>query len=371
MAQSLSRPGITKLIDTTLKDNAQQYITAARLRSVVNPIVDSTYGMKTIWAGTIDWQATNDGANSNVDYVVVTESYADTNFMPDNNVPSIGGGYSPRYSILDGGLNIVASNGTGTGTLLDVATTTTPQSPIANGSLGKGARFNLTITNGICTGIQVANPGTGYSSTYLKASGPIGDYIFPTVTFTSGGRVPTIQFSTFCFVYPGSANRVVYNSDGTVEFEWYVMIDTLNNDLPINRNSFSDSSVVQINYKDRTGPNVPKIRIAIPSIPGTATYSSPGGLVPGTPSTYNHYHLTSNTTTAVTYDIIQPSWISGAKSTQSNLWVAAGSGPPEYGTGFGFTQYNKLTNIGSPAVTNCKADIEIRIPIINSTPVII
>jgi len=370
MAQSLSRPGITKLIDTTLKDNAQQYITAARLRSVVNPIVDSTYGMKTIWAGTIDWKATGI-SNDNIDYLVITENYADTNFIPDNNVPSQAGGYPGRYSILDGGLNIVASNGTGTGTLLDVATTTTPQSPIANGSLGKGARFNLTITNGICTGIQVANPGTGYSSTFLKTSGLIGDYIFPTVTFTSGGRVPTIQFSTRSYFYPIRADGV-YTSNGLMEFSWNVMVDTINADLPINRNSFTDSSVIQINYKDRTGPNVPKTRIAIPSIPGSfVSYpgSTPPAGAPAGSSSYNHYH--NPMIAAASYDIIQPSWISGAKSTQSNTWEGAGEDINEYGTGFWFTQFNRLTNIGTTPVTFCKADIEIRIPIINPSPVII
>lgn len=367
MAQPLSRPGITKLIDTTLKDNTQQYITAARLRSVVNPIVDSTYGMKTIWAGTIDWLARNSGSNDNIDYVVVTENYADTNFIPDNNIPSISGGFPGRYSILDGGLNILADNGTGNGTISNAVTTTTPNSPISNASKGMGARFNLVITGGVCTGIEVSNPGTGYSFSYIKDTGSIGDYIFPTVPYTSGGRVPTIQFSTFSYFFPPTPNRVYYTTDGFVEFTWNVMVDNLNAILPINRAVNTDSNVIQINHAPKSGTNTPKIRIAVPASPGATTSS--GTIVPPASSSYNHYH--GPITAAASYDIVQQPWITGARSQNTNLWIAAGEGVSEYGSGFSFTQWNKLTNLGSPAITFCKADIEIRIPIINPTPVII
>ena len=372
MAQPLSRSAINKLVDATLKDNNQQYITAARLRSVVNPIVDSTYGMKTIWSGTIDWKATGATSSNNVDYLVITENYADTNWIPDINTPSVSGSYPGRYSIIDGGLNIVADNGTGNGTISNVVTTTTPQAPIANGSKGMGARFDLVITNGVCTGIQTTNPGTGYSFSYIKNSGLIGDYIFPNVNFTSGGRVPTIQFSTRSYFFPWRVDGVYLNSDGSMEYGWNVMVDTLNTTLPVNRIVNGDSSVIQINYTDKTGTNTPKIRIAVPTIPGSfvsASGTNPPSGAPSGSSSYNHYH--NPMIAAASYDIIQPSYCTGARSTQTGTWAGAGEDINEYGPGFWFNQWNRLTNIGTSPITFCKADIEIRVPIINSTPVII
>ena len=371
MAQPLSRPGITKLIDTTLKDNSQQYITAARLRSVVNPIVDSTYGMKTIWAGCMEWQATitsSPDSTNNIDYVTVTEAYADTNWFPDTSDYDAS---ASRYSIVDAGLNILADNGTGTGTISDCVTTTTSFSPSNIGAKGGGARFNLTISNGQCVGIEVTNPGTGYSLTYTKA--PLaykGDFIFPNVNFTSGGRVPTLKFSTFSAVWPSKTEIAYTDSNGQVDYAWNVFLPDLITKIPVPTTAYVDSNIIQINVKDRTGIYTPTLTIAIPAIPGSFVSYPGSASAPGAPSgssTYNHYH--NPMIAAATYTIDRPVTVSGARSQQTSNWIAAGEGVAEYITGFFFKQWNRRSNTSN--VIKCRTDIEIRVPIINPTPVII
>lgn len=368
MAQPLSRPGITKLIDTTLKDNSQQYITAARLRSVVNPIVDSTYGMKTIWAGSLVWQAnTSLGNSNNVDYVCVTEAYADTNWFPDINEVAADGGYRQRYRITDAGVNIIADNGTTTGTIANVATTTINATPASVEARGAGARFNLTILSGQCVGIEVTNPGTGYSYSYIRDTPGqyLGDKIIPTVSFTIGGRVPTIEFSTESIVWPANAPLAFKDTDGSVVYTWNVVSNNFFGTIPIPAEAFYESTVIQLNCKDRTGTDTPKTRIAIPAIPGIPNYTNP--LIIGTSSTYPHYHSTTNA--AATYTIDRPFTVTGAKSVTSTNWKGQGENIMDWSGGFYFQQWNVVSNTSTSLI--CKADIEIRIPIINPTPVII
>ena len=149
-------------IAANLKDNGTQFITAEKLRNTLTPIVNSTYGLKTIWAGYI---YSSFGSNRiNYQYY---ENYYDPYYFPSVQDP-LGAltlnSLLNKYQVTDKG------SGLRVNTLADGSFTNVPATLLStntsNGRFGGGLTFDGTITAGALSSLTVNNPGIGYIDGY-------------------------------------------------------------------------------------------------------------------------------------------------------------------------------------------------------------
>ena len=182
----MALPVNKKILDSTIAtnlpiNNGQQLITAEKLQQTLTPIVNSTFGLKTIWAGYMFASINTDNVypsgspfdppifpqNATLEAalgVFVQERYYDPNYFPALDPNSLDtatyalASYQAtgcRYKITNVGANLV------NGTFYNVATAI--KNTTENTSfVGIGLTFDVVVAGGTLRAIKVNNPGTGY-----------------------------------------------------------------------------------------------------------------------------------------------------------------------------------------------------------------
>jgi hypothetical protein len=176
----MSLPVNKKTLDTTIDTNIKannppnQSITAEVLHDTLIPIVNSTFGLKTIWCGilrTFD----NYTSTANKHSFKVVEDYYDPNYFPSlspTTLTSAGGvaDYQQvgcRYKLLTVGSTITPGTYLNCGTTITTAGTTQTEDLTRSGTVWRpasGLTFDILVgSGGTVTGIVVNNSGSGYS----------------------------------------------------------------------------------------------------------------------------------------------------------------------------------------------------------------
>ena len=191
-------------IAANLKDNGTQFINAEKLRNTLTPIVNSTYGLKTIWAGHIY----SSFASARFNYQFYENYYDPYYFPPVQDTSSIIlNSQLNKYQVtnLGSGLRINSlADGSFTNVSATLLTTNT-----GNGIYGGGLTFDGTITAGSLSSLTVNNPGIGYVDGYLTNTllqlnlGGIG-----------GSITPKLKFNLQRTIWPGDNN-------GNTENGWW------------------------------------------------------------------------------------------------------------------------------------------------------
>ena len=189
----MSLPVNKKTLDTTIDTNIKannppnQSITAEVLHDTLIPIVNSTFGIKTIWGGYIN--ASDDSGSGNNWVFKVAENYYDPNYFPalDPNTltpadPSTLGQVGNRYRVTNFGSGLTDTP--------SVTVTTTEKTPIGSNSKSwrpvGGLTFDVKIVGGTLVGLKVNNPGYGYSWTQLYGSNTIVPQV---IILNTGGTI--------------------------------------------------------------------------------------------------------------------------------------------------------------------------------------
>jgi hypothetical protein len=211
MAAPLSRLGQITQAEVLINDNTNQDISALDVRNTLTGIIDSNTGMKTIWVGTIKSTfaltitsvigtgkrfiaATRTG-------VRVIETYSDPYFFPPT---------PAKYLITNAGSGIQ-----GSATQKNIPTSLVLPASDTDYRFGGGLTFDCTVntTSLTLSSINVANPGSGYSSLLLASSDPgwgIVELNFPLVTVKP---VVKIQLSTVVAAANGDTNTGDISAD--------------------------------------------------------------------------------------------------------------------------------------------------------------
>jgi hypothetical protein len=206
MSLPVNKKKLDSIVGTTLATNGTQAITATVLQNALYPIINSTFGLKTIWTGQIyldcGWSRTNHPEDRSA--WNIRENYYDPNyFAPDNN--SNMADPLNRYIVTNVGSGLLADNGTPNGTFTNAGTTNLQIMSAG----GNGLTFNGIITAGILTSISVNNPGTGYY--YGWNSDNIQRV---RLNVTNSGNPPEIKFNLT------NALNVAYNDTQFYSSNW-------------------------------------------------------------------------------------------------------------------------------------------------------
>ena len=174
MALPVNKKTLDTRIDTSLATNTSQAITATVLRNTLTPIVNSTFGLKTIWCGII--RSYDDSADSGNNHTFkVVEDYYDPNYFPSlspTTLTSTGGvaDYQQvgcRYKLLTVGSAITPGTYYNCSTTITTAGSTQTENLTRSGTIWRpasGLTFDILVgSGGTVTGIVVNNPGSGYS----------------------------------------------------------------------------------------------------------------------------------------------------------------------------------------------------------------
>lgn len=208
-------------IAANLKDNGTQFITAEKLRNTLTPIVNSTYGLKTIWAGYIHTSWTSN--RSNYQYY---ENYYDPYYFPPVQDPGgalVLNSALNKYQVtnLGSGLRI---NNLPDGSFTNVSATLLSTNT-SNGVYGGGLTFDGTITGGVLSSLTVNNPGMSYIDGYLTNTA-----LQLNLGGTGGSITPKLKFNLSRTIWPAD------NSGGTANGWWSnannVFIPNIANILP-------------------------------------------------------------------------------------------------------------------------------------------
>ena len=166
----MSLPVNKKTLDTTIDTNlptqipGEQLITAQKLRETLTPIVNSTFGLKTIWAGLLQFSDKSTSGNQNV--FKVYEDYYDPNYLPSLNPTTLDRPLSEyqqdgnRYKLVNVGAGMTPNTYTNIASALisNSATTNLAWRPPT------GLTFDVVVgSGGTVTAFKVNNPGSGYS----------------------------------------------------------------------------------------------------------------------------------------------------------------------------------------------------------------
>lgn len=165
-------------ISSNLKDQdpGEQFITAARLRGALNPIVDATNNMKTIWSGTVrvrtQWYKgdypDNVQCDSRYNAIWVQEDYYDNEYFPALDRGNLDRPLEEytlegcRYRIINQGSGLPNGFHYNIGTDSLINNQGASQNYNANVYGGFGLTLNCKVDNGSLTAVQVVNPGSGY-----------------------------------------------------------------------------------------------------------------------------------------------------------------------------------------------------------------
>lgn len=179
----MALPVNKKILDSTIVtnlpiNNGQQLITAEKLQQTLTPIVNSTFGLKTIWAGYMFASINLDDVypqpfgsptypiNTDLENAIgvfVQERYYDPNYFPALDPNSLDTSFpitsyqaaGCRYKLTNIGATLV--NGTFYNRPTQIKNTTENTSFV-----GTGLTFDVLVTGGGVRAIKVNNPGTGY-----------------------------------------------------------------------------------------------------------------------------------------------------------------------------------------------------------------
>ena len=239
----MSLPVNKKTLDTTIDTNlptqvpGEQLITAQKLRETLTPIVNSTFGMKTIWAGIIRSAENSSSSNNNWIFKVV-EDYYDPNYFPSLNPTNLTSGLAAyqqagcRYKLLTVGSGLTANY-----TYNNCATTVTTPGTVQSANLtvssvvwrpASGLTFDvLTGPLGTVVGIKVNNPGSGYSwcgnnegvapinqvvTLVIPSSTPVTVEIDLSRVVSSSNSSPTADYPAVTLPYNGNSKKVMVHN---------------------------------------------------------------------------------------------------------------------------------------------------------------
>ena len=245
MALPVNKKTLDKNIeDNILLNNNSQFITAQRLQNTLYPIVNSTYGLKTIWAGRIiiDCGTTSSaGATARLGWMV-TENYWDPNyFSPDN--PANMTDPLNRYIVTNIGSNLLADNGTPNGPFSNKSVTN-----LQIGLGGYGLTFNGTVANGTLSSLSVNTVGAGYSYGVQNIPAPPFPSIYTqrmnlNLSTGSGGAVlPEIKFNL--------TNAVTIANTDTQYYQDYWVTNYFNVFIPNKLNAVGTSECINLSWSD-------------------------------------------------------------------------------------------------------------------------
>jgi len=208
MSLPVNKQKLDSIIDITLDTNGTQAITAPILQDALYPIINSTFGLKTIWAGELQANMAS-ATRSSFDLI---ERYYDPNYFPPIQDPSgalVLNSVLNKYKITTLGSGLLADNSTSTGAFTNA--TVVPSSTVANVNYGQGLTFDGYITAGVLTTLTVNNPGTGYAiNLYQNALTSIPYTI--NLSVISGGVRPVIEFNLANTIYPAAAYNQTANN---------------------------------------------------------------------------------------------------------------------------------------------------------------
>lgn len=167
MALPVNKPTLDSKIATDLANNSTQAITAQVLRNTLNPIVNSTFGLKTIWSGYVYCRRAfqySGASGEDETGVFVQERYYDPNYFPALDPNSLDTISYPLANYQASGCRYKLTNVGSTlnnGTFYNVGTqikNTTENTAF----VGTGLTFDVKVEAGTVVAIKVNNPGTGY-----------------------------------------------------------------------------------------------------------------------------------------------------------------------------------------------------------------
>lgn len=196
MALPVEKRTQTDIINTLLptQDPGQQFITAARLRDSLTPIVDATNNMKTIWSGTVrvrtKWNKFdyNDNVQADVPFLAiwVQEDYYDNAYFPALDVGNLTNPLSAytmegcRYRIINQGSGMADNTYYNVGTNSQI--NNVPPATVnynANVYGGFGLTLNCKVQGGVLIAVEVVNPGSGYCWGKFGSSVTDGQSFYP------------------------------------------------------------------------------------------------------------------------------------------------------------------------------------------------
>lgn len=189
-------------------NNGAQLINAQKLQDTLTPIINSTFGMKTIWAGELQANMAS-GLRSSFDLI---ERYYDPNYLPPTQDPGgalVLNSVLNKYKITTLGSGLLAANGTSTGSVTNVSVS--PVGTVSNVNYGQGLTFDGYITAGVLTSLIVNNPGTGYAINLYQNTLTSIPYTI-NLSVISGGVRPVIQFNLANTIYPAATYNQTANN---------------------------------------------------------------------------------------------------------------------------------------------------------------
>lgn len=210
MPLPINKPKLDSIVETALKPNSTQAITATVLQNSLYPIINSTFGLKTIWAGYISATVVNPYRNS----WVIRENYYDPNYFPPvqetgTNGSAVINSLLNKYSLTNAGANVRADNGTTTGVFTNAPTIISTGGSVQD-RCGQGLTFDGYVTGGVVTSLSVNNPGTGYSNSNSTPVGGASTNYASSVIINLGlngpGTQPVVKFNLENTFYVSSTN---------------------------------------------------------------------------------------------------------------------------------------------------------------------
>ena len=228
-------------IAANLKDNGTQFITAEKLRNTLTPIVNSTYGLKTIWAGVMYLAYFSNARRS--DYAT-NETYYDPYYFPPVQDP--GGALTlnsslNKYQVISKGSGLRVNN-LADGSFTNISATLVT-SNATEAKYGGGLTFDGTITGGILSSLTVNNPGTGYRDGYA-----VNTYLELQLDTIGGGVKPQLKFNLYNTVHP--ANTDSTSANGWITSATNVFIPNIANIFPFPPSPTKWIPNIQINFSD-------------------------------------------------------------------------------------------------------------------------
>ena len=274
MALPVNKKTLDKNIeDNILLNNNSQFITAQRLQNTLYPIVNSTYGLKTIWAGQVrvnaGWARTNHPEDRTWWYII--ENYCDPNYFASDNPSNIADPLN-KYIVTNAGSSLLADNGTPNGVITNKSVTN-----LQAGIGGYGLTFNGTITAGVLSSLSVNNPGAGYQYGVENYPAPNNPPIYTSrmrLNVTNSGNPPEIKFNL--------TNTISIAWDDTQFYQNGWVHNQFNVFIPNKTTTIGPSEVIVLNWTDAMSFNAPLLK-SLSRVSAAVNDQTSGDLRPGFP----------------------------------------------------------------------------------------
>jgi hypothetical protein len=283
MALPVNKQKLDAAIITNLPNNSEQLITAEKLRNTLTPIVNSTYGLKTIWAGKV-WLNTG-WARATADRVgwYIIENYCDPNYFAPYTDPTSPSNPLSKYVTFTLGSNLLADNGTPNGTFTNKNVTN-----VDSGFGGYGLTFDGVISSGRIDSLSVNNPGAGYMYGFQNGSPTYVQKMTLNLSVSSGGSLPVIEFNL------SNTISAAFNDTQTYSNGW--SINSFNVFIPNKTTTIGPSEVIVLNWTDARGANA-TIEKSLSRIGEATNNITIGDLRPSEPGFYFNLACQTDSTT--------------------------------------------------------------------------